>query len=261
MTKHEITFAVALIGIILPLSAHGQDNQCVSCHLDRVETSSSQSLSLARDHLDDWDRSVHAASDVGCDACHGGNPRAQSEVEAHERILSSTNPAGPVYFRNLPDTCGGCHAPQLEAFETSRHYGLLQAGVRRAPTCGTCHGAVAARFPATRGIESVCASCHGQDGSAPMSEYQAQVGLMRALIQDNRYQLALARTVIGHIRDPERREALDAAYRDAAAPLDDATAAWHSFTFDTAVDPLELAGRRISALIEQLQSSEEPAGR
>lgn len=173
-------------------------------------------------------------------------------VAAHERILSATNPASPVHALNVPETCGGCHSSQLEAFRTSRHSELASQGIPRAPTCLTCHGAVAARFPSTQGLEGLCASCHGPNGPAPRSAYQSQVRLMRDLIDIDRYQLALARAVLPHVANAERREALEAEYRDAEDLLDTAVASWHSFTFETAAEPLAEAGRAISGLVERL---------
>ena len=78
-----------------------------------------------------------------------------------------------------------------------------------------------------------------------MSQYQTQVRLMRELIQIDRRDLEQARTVIGRMEDPRRREALESALERAEATLDSATASWHSFTFDSALDPLALAGRQI----------------
>lgn len=245
-----ISGALALVCLVSTPGA--QQNQCVSCHVSSRAPTGVATATVAPQHTADWDWSAHGAADVGCDACHGGDPEAPDLVGAHERVLRSTNPASPVHFRQIPSTCGTCHPDQHQAFETSRHSELVRNGVTRAPTCLTCHGAVAANFPDTRGIGSVCASCHGPTGSAPMSEYQTQVRLMRELISDDRYQLALVRTVIAHTRSGARREELEAAYREAEAPLAEATAAWHSFTFDTAVEPLALAGRRITALLERL---------
>ena len=123
---------VAIYSAVFSPTVSAQDNQCVSCHFDRFATSGIPLPAAEEAHLNDWDRSTHAASDVSCDACHGGDPTVTTLVGAHERVLSQTNPASPVHSRNIPETCGGCHAAQFEAFQTSRHHELVTSGVRRA---------------------------------------------------------------------------------------------------------------------------------
>ena len=116
----------------------------------------------------------------------------------------------------------------------------------------TCHGAVAARLPSTRGINGKCATCHGPEGVAPMSEHHELVRLMRERIQEHRYSLALVRTVIEYTEDSDRRADLVGKYDEATAPLTEAVAAWHAFAFDRAAEPLARAGARISALVQEL---------
>src|SRR3972149_108613 len=49
--------------------------------------------------------------------------------------------ARPLNPRNLPATCGTCHAGPYVAFQDSEHFLMLRNGDRSAPTCVTCHGA------------------------------------------------------------------------------------------------------------------------
>ena len=239
---------VLLAAAAAPAVAAAQENQCISCHFARDSTITR----VEQAHLDDWDTSAHAAAQVGCEACHRGAPRARSLTDAHRDVLSPDNPASPVYVRNIPETCGACHLGQLDAFVTSRHDQLLASGDLRAPTCVTCHGAVGARLPPTRGISSRCATCHGPDGPAPRSDHHEQVRVMRDQIQEHRYSLALVRTVIEHTRDPERQLDLRRKHDEALAPLADAVAAWHAFAFGRAAIPLERAATRIRALVDEL---------
>ena len=58
----------------------------------------------------------------------------------------------PVNWRNLPVTCGTCHAGPFVAFQKSEHFALLQKGDARVPTCATCHGAVAAQRPSVAAL-------------------------------------------------------------------------------------------------------------
>ena len=246
--RHPGALTALLIAVVIPCALSAQENSCVTCHFENV----SPGKAAEQAHLDDWDASPHAASQVGCDACHRGDPDAGTLADVHRDILSPNNPASSVYVRNIPETCGGCHLGQLDAFVTSRHDQLLASGDLRAPTCTTCHGAVGARLPPTRGISNKCAMCHGPDGAAPISDHQELVRLMRDRIQEHRYSLALVRTVIENTSNPNRRADLIRKYDGAVAPLDDAVAAWHAFAFDQATNPLERAGALIRELVDEL---------
>ena len=225
-----------------------QENRCASCHFDRL-TSRDRAEQA---HLDDWDTSAHAGAGVGCEACHRGDPEALTLAAAHRDVLSPDNPASPVHARNIPETCGGCHVGQLDGFVASRHDQLLSGGDTRAPSCTTCHGAVAARLPSTRGISNRCALCHGPGGLVPISDHHELVRTMRDSIQEHRYSLALVRAVIEGTSDPTRRADLTERYDAARSPLADAVAAWHEFDFERAGPPLERADERIRALLDQL---------
>ncbi len=201
-----VALAVALL---IPLGARAQDSECVSCHTARYASFSSDE----RAHFDDWRESIHAAAGVGCTACHEGNSEAETRAEAHDGVLGSSPPASPVHARNIPATCGACHTEQRLSFETSRHHQRLLDAVEGAPSCLTCHGAVSAEFPETRGVESVCASCHGPGRSVPMSEYHTQVRLMRELVETDRRDLARIREAIERVQDPDTRQSLGGGIR------------------------------------------------
>ena len=253
MTPRLGWLAVSLC-VWVGFAAHlrGQENRCVACHFETAATAEGPQQRAEQAHLDEWDTSAHAVSGVSCDSCHRGDSDTTDLVDAHQDVLSRDNPASPVHRQNIPATCGSCHLGQLNAFETSRHAQLLARGDQRAPTCATCHGAVAARLPSTRGISSKCAACHGPEGVAPLSEHQELVRLMRERIQEHRYSLALVRMVIENTRNPNRRADLVGKHDEAAAPLIEAVAAWHAFAFDRAAAPLALAGEQISALVDEL---------
>lgn len=245
--------AVGFVGLVgLVDGPRAQENRCVACHFETAAVAEGPQQRTAQAHLDEWDTSMHAASDVSCDSCHRGDPEATDLIDAHQDVLSPTNPASPVNVNNIPETCGSCHLGQLAAFRTSRHAQLLASGDQRVPQCATCHGSVAARLPSTRGITSKCVTCHGPAGVAPLSEHQELVRLMRERILEHRYSLALVRTVIENTRNPDRRAELVDKHDEAAAPLTAAVEAWHAFAFDRAAAPLALAGTRIGALVQEL---------
>lgn len=100
-----------------------------------------------------------------CTNCHGVHG-----------IRSHRDPASPVYHKNVPKTCAGCHNPtymagrtvptnQYELYQKSVHgIALLEKGDLSAPACNDCHGNHGAVPPNTRDISRVCANCHGREG-------------------------------------------------------------------------------------------------
>ncbi len=100
-----------------------------------------------------------------CTNCHGVHG-----------IRSHRDPASPVYHKNVPKTCAGCHNPtymagrtvptnQYELYKTSVHgIALLEKGDLSSPACNDCHGNHGAVPPNTRDISRVCANCHGREG-------------------------------------------------------------------------------------------------
>lgn len=133
---------------------------CTTCHEDAQAT---------------LDASVHARKNggdeaPGCAACHGNvhefAPRAAAD--------------SPVAKRNLPATCGACHASPaflarhqlglarpIEAYAQSVHGRALAGGNDKAASCSDCHGAhdVGKAKDATARINrwnvpATCGQCH-----------------------------------------------------------------------------------------------------
>ena len=74
-----------------------QENRCATCHFQIAATADGPRQRAEQAHLDEWDTSTHAGSDVSCDACHRGDPNTTELADAHHDVLSSANPASPVY--------------------------------------------------------------------------------------------------------------------------------------------------------------------
>jgi hydroxylamine dehydrogenase len=86
----------------------------------------------------DWKISKHGQNGVGCDTCHGSEHRSKDDVA---RVKLPT-----------PDTCGECHAAQVDQFKKSKH-AFAWAAMKAMPTfhyqpmalmegmkgCGGCH--------------------------------------------------------------------------------------------------------------------------
>lgn len=116
-------------------------------------------------------RDSKAAQCVSCHGVHG--------------IRRSVSPISPVNPRNLPQTCGHCHADvqymkgytkddgvtplptnQLALYQTSVHgRALLERGDLGAPACNGCHGNHAAVPPGVQSIAQVCRMCHVNNGT------------------------------------------------------------------------------------------------
>jgi hypothetical protein len=232
--------------LLVPVSpALSQANRCADCHFANPAAPSA-------DHLNDWSRSVHARSDVGCEKCHGGDPSTFEATLAHRGVLNSANPSSPVNERNLSATCGACHAGAFVAFQKSRHYEMITKGDFRVPGCTSCHGGMGSRSPSSpRAIESQCRQCHGPNGIAKKMELPEQARAMYEAINESRDLLKVTTALVGRVTDKSRRARLEEAQQQAEVPLTEAIQAGHAFVFDTLKERLSTARRRIDALLGQ----------
>jgi hypothetical protein len=145
------------------MSHIGRNVSCsLECHEDRI-------LQLSQDNYNQWTDSAHAFNNVTCEKCHGGNPTAQTKDAAHKGIKTPTELDSPVYYKNVPRTCGkeGCHPVELEQFENSMHYQRLQA-VKLAPSCSTCHAPHTFKVLEPEVFRGFCIQCHYVGKVAPV---------------------------------------------------------------------------------------------
>ncbi len=159
MKRPAQTFILAICaGLIISIrfvanSSAEAASSCISCH-EKVT-----GVKYLEHDFSDWSKSAHAKAGVSCEACHGGNPLAKEEREAHKGLKPSTDPASPVYFTRIPANCGTCHTAEFKAFQKSAHYKELQT-TGRGPNCVSCHGSMANRILAPRDLELTCNLCH-----------------------------------------------------------------------------------------------------
>jgi mono/diheme cytochrome c family protein len=119
-------------------------NACVACH----ERSSDESSRL-------FAHSIHARRGVTCDACHGGDAKAQDKQTAHASNFT-VRPSGLEQVT----MCGACHAQPSADFKTSLHFPKQLEAPR--VTCSDCHGAHTVGSPARDFRFAVfCTNCHG----------------------------------------------------------------------------------------------------
>lgn len=219
---------VTCLGVGPVCAAQAADeNSCVVCHR-RAETVR-EFDPWEQDQFVHWYGSVHGQAGVTCEQCHGGNAAAASKWRAHWGVGTSREARSPVYYKNVPKTCGACHEAVYESFTASRHYKELISD-HLAPSCNTCHGFqmdTPAVTPAQ--LVSRCALCHNPD-----------TGTRPDVVKVAKRALEANRTARNAIR--EGRAALEAARAqgrdsgEAAALLDSAEEAlsqtgahWHSF--------------------------------
>ena len=139
---------------------------CASCHADIAKM---RPYNLPADQYALYQTSLHgrrlAQGDEKpaiCTDCHG----------VHE-IRAPSDPRSSVFPRNIPSTCGRCHADsalmagyglKAESFNdyTTGIHGkaLLEEGSVTAPDCSRCHGAHGAAPTGVGDIDKVCGQCH-----------------------------------------------------------------------------------------------------
>jgi len=156
---------------------------------------------------------------VSCSDCHGGHPEADNPDQAHRGILSSTKSESPLYFTNIPDTCGKCHTGVLQQFKKSAHYHELKKS-GKGPNCLTCHGSMATWVLKPDQMEQTCSVCHRKP-------VQAQAALMS---------LRLARSSIEKVEDSNPGAKNDPKFLDLKKELGAAEQMWHSFNMSDVLE-------------------------
>jgi formate dehydrogenase gamma subunit len=169
----------------VPKSAHGAmgAQACASCHgsahttMRAERVSPKQCATCHADAVRDYQASIHAqlrsngtADAPNCQSCHGPT----------HKILLAREPASATAKKNLPATCGSCHANPdflarhkipfarpVESFQRSVHGRAVEQGHDNAASCSDCHSSHAI-FPArdTRSkinhwkVPETCGPCH-----------------------------------------------------------------------------------------------------
>jgi hypothetical protein len=156
-----LVVALAPTGSARSASAPEKDF-CVDCHGDPRFLVTNKKL---YDYFQEWSSSIHRQEDVACVDCHGGNPRARGKAEGHAGGVSASAPASGIYYKNVPETCGGCHEEILEGFRESDHFENLVAADEedQGPTCVTCHGSIAVSVLKVNSVEDACVRCHNEE--------------------------------------------------------------------------------------------------
>ncbi len=232
-TDRVILCALLLGALIsLPLRANAAErgkagNTCVHCH-SRLPGSS---FVGTKSHS--WSGSVHERQGVTCDKCHGGDPQAAGQKEAHAGVLGSADPQSKVYFKNIPSTCGTCHGAEFYKFSQSRHYRILQSA-GKGPECVTCHGSMVTTVLKPDTLAAVCEQCHNERmGTFPYVPQKAKAVLL-LLTEDS-----LLLDAVAKLYHPAEGTDRARALRDARSSLHSARLNWHKFDLDAIIDDLQ----------------------
>ncbi len=103
-----------------------------------------------------------------CTSCHG----------AH-KILGPQDPNSKVFRKNVPATCGSCHAGIEAKYLKGAHGKALEAGASEAPVCTSCHTAHSIESVRTTAWQlkttAKCGSCHASRAETYHDTFHGQV--------------------------------------------------------------------------------------
>ena len=115
-----------LLTLLLPLTSIAAEQPqivCIQCH-SAMPGKLGEPVKL-------WQGSIHAASGIACNGCHGGDP-----ADAANAMSPAKGFLGAPKEKAIPDFCGRCHVGVKGNFMASAHGRALGKG---GPTCVTCH--------------------------------------------------------------------------------------------------------------------------
>jgi nitrate/TMAO reductase-like tetraheme cytochrome c subunit len=108
---------------------------------------------------------------ANCSDCHGSH-----DIKPH------SDPSALIYRKNIPSTCGKCHAGIVAVFKNSVHGEGIQNGNSHAPTCIDCHTAHhIQRVEAETwklDIITECGTCHEKLLETYRDTYHGQVTML-----------------------------------------------------------------------------------
>ncbi|MFI5362770.1 MAG: hypothetical protein ACHQ49_12430 [Elusimicrobiota bacterium] len=221
-------------------AARAAEGTCVDCHRRVKDTSM-----LAHNFVD-WQVSVHAKSGIECQSCHGGDAAQAGKAEAHAGMIPSTNAKSPVYYTQIPETCGKCHAEEFAAFRKSAHFKELQ-GSGRGPNCVTCHGAMSSHVIDSQSMQATCSLCHHQ----PLEAYQARAAMEEAQDALHRLNGEIQAAGAAGFTDPAGTKKI---YLDLADSLHKAKVDWHAFQTAKVLASVQDISRKAEAAFTELKS-------
>lgn len=184
-------------------AASGGPLQCMSCHgpsheikpatvfdsptnrLKIVETCARCHVGLSPSPATGV-RAGAAVASIFADSIHGqalasGLVVAPTCSDCHQShsVVTTGDPASPVFTKNVPMTCGRCHAGTHREYNDSVHAVELERGAVNAPHCASCH--TAHQIAPTQGdvwqLSAVveCGTCHREALATYRDTFHGQV--------------------------------------------------------------------------------------
>ncbi len=276
---------LALTGFILSIpQAVASENSCTDCHktlspfievqkrfnqirIQHLERNVSCSLEchedrarqLATGNYQQWSESVHALKGVTCDVCHGGDPKQATKEKAHANIKEPTDPESPVYYTNVPKTCGKCHSKELDSFENSKHYQKLEA-LKTAPTCTTCHAPHTFAVLNPEEFRNFCGTCHSAYKKVAPYDIPVQAEYMLEKVNKLKFNIETARQDIFWAKKNGTDVTQAEQYTDnALRTLQSLAPMWHEFNLSRFEDEVDSANKEVKKAEEIVKPTPAPA--
>jgi cytochrome b subunit of formate dehydrogenase/nitrate/TMAO reductase-like tetraheme cytochrome c subunit len=173
--SHDIREAKDRRSKVYPLNI---PNTCESCHAPNPPA---EHPAPAGKKVSEYETSVHGQAlrkdglivSATCVSCHG----------FHD-VREADDPDAPTSRRNLPATCGTCHAGILATYLEGVHGAAFEEGSEDVPVCNDCHREHAVKDPAladssvsTALVAGTCARCHADDKLANLYGFSASRSL------------------------------------------------------------------------------------
>lgn len=225
----------------------------LECHEDRIR-------SLATDNYQQWSESVHALKGVTCEACHGGDPKQATKEKAHVNFKNNTDPESPVYYTNVPITCGKCHPKELDNFENSTHYKKLES-LQLAPTCTTCHHPHTFTILNPEDFRNSCGNCHSiykkvapYDIPLKAEDMLRKVNKLKFNIENAQQDIFWAKKNGTDVRNAQVYIDNALKIREGLAPM------WHEFNLTHFEDQINLANAEVKNAEDIVKPTPSPFG-
>jgi nitrate/TMAO reductase-like tetraheme cytochrome c subunit len=216
-------------------------DSCVECHGQASFLVTNKKL---YDYFQRWSTSIHKQEGVTCVDCHGGNSGSSDKEKAHGGDLAEAQANSAVNFRNIPQTCGGCHEDIYQGFRESRHFEHVvnKNQQDQGPTCVTCHGSINVAVLNVNTVEETCRQCHNEETeNSPENAQEARTLLNRFLSIHRYYRYITKRG------DPTETKRF---FEEFDTQIHDLSVTWHTFDLDA-------IGEKTEAVLEGLRVKRE----
>ena len=144
-------------------------------------------------------------------------------------MMNITDPQSPIYFKNIPETCGKCHSTELEHFKNTMHYQRLSAE-KRAPSCVNCHQPHSFKVLKASEITPLCSVCHNQKDQISSANVPKDAKIALEMADELKEEIRIAENSISEAK--AKGKDVTSAQNDldkAISVIKDVPSLWHSF--------------------------------